>query len=207
MENTKLNLTGPLRSLAKISNPQNSESLKKEKLGRIEDAFRNENMSQNLNQVAQKYDISSRNLKDLVDILRRLNGGASKNSKNPYKQDSAHQNISLFDNSQQQSPISQNKRYSNLKVASQVYQQSFGNKDEYMVIPQATDEAVNKHTSEEYMADFIIHDQDPEDEDCEVDDSMDIESDGPNNFGRIQKSQDPDVLGNQRLNIPPGALP
>lgn len=45
MENTKLNLTGPLRSLAKISNPKNSESIKKEKLGRIEDAFRNENMS------------------------------------------------------------------------------------------------------------------------------------------------------------------
>ena len=52
MENTMMNLTGPLRSISKLANPVSPDSIKKEKLGRIEEAFRNENMSQNLNQVA-----------------------------------------------------------------------------------------------------------------------------------------------------------
>ena len=77
-----------------------------------------------------------------------------------------------------------------------------------MSIPQATDEAVMKHTSEEYMQDFIIQDpEDVDDDDCQVDDSMDIDSDSGNNFARIKMSENPDVLRNQRLNLPPGVLP
>jgi hypothetical protein len=67
---------------------------------KMQSLYRHTNLNQNLNQVVQKYDIASRQLKDLVDLLRQVNGTRSKsspkrkveesksNNQNPYLQDS-----------------------------------------------------------------------------------------------------------------------
>jgi len=44
------------------------------RLSRLEGQYRNENLSQNMSQIATGFDTASRQIKDLVDILRTLQG-------------------------------------------------------------------------------------------------------------------------------------
>jgi len=66
------------------------------KMDKVESLYRHDNLNSNLNQVVQKYDMASRQLKDLVDILRKVNGtrevpkalAEEKSVENPYLQES-----------------------------------------------------------------------------------------------------------------------
>ena len=43
------------------------------KLDKLEDMYRHENLSQNLSQVVSKYDVASRQIKEMIDLLRKVN--------------------------------------------------------------------------------------------------------------------------------------
>ena len=71
---------GPFKSQSHGPSPLKSfprkqdASISNSRLNNLEDIYRQENLSQNLNQVVSKYDVASRQVKDLVEILRKLNG-------------------------------------------------------------------------------------------------------------------------------------
>lgn len=71
----------PLRgAIAQAPGFMNQPDVLPSKLRKIEAQYKHDNLSQNMNQLVSKYEMSSRQLKDLVDILRKLNGDSQAHS-------------------------------------------------------------------------------------------------------------------------------
>jgi len=64
-----------LKSLGRIQSFPNKRdgNIANSKLDQLEDIYRHENLSQDLNQVVSKYDVASRQIQDLVEMLRKVN--------------------------------------------------------------------------------------------------------------------------------------